>query len=90
MKQIKHYKIRKLVGSGGMGEVYKAFDTVLERDVAIKIVHRHLLGDEKTDARFMREAWVRPSTGMRKPNESNRQRPSKTLPGASGPGQPWC
>ncbi|MFQ6112477.1 MAG: protein kinase [bacterium] len=56
MKQIKHYKIVELLGSGGMGEVHKAFDSVLERDVAIKIMHRHLLDDEKIDARFMREA----------------------------------
>ena len=56
MKKIKHYKIIELLGSGAMGEVHKAFDSVLERDVAIKIMHRHLLDDENTDARFMREA----------------------------------
>jgi serine/threonine protein kinase/uncharacterized protein HemY len=56
MKQIKHYKIVELLGSGGMGEVHKAFDTVLERDVAIKIMHPHLLDDKTIDVRFMREA----------------------------------
>lgn len=56
MKRIKHYKIEKLLGSGGMGEVYKAFDSMLERDVAIKIMHRHLLDDEIVDRRFLREA----------------------------------
>lgn len=56
MKQIKQYKIVELLGSGGMGEVHKAFDSVLEREVAIKIMHRHLLNDQKTDARFMQEA----------------------------------
>ncbi|MCH9007723.1 tetratricopeptide repeat protein [candidate division KSB1 bacterium] len=66
MEQIKHYKILELLGSGGMGEVYKAFDTVLERDVAIKIMHRHLLDDKKTDARFMREA--RAAAGLVHPN----------------------
>ncbi len=39
-----------------MGEVYRGFDTTLERDVAVKIMHRHLMDDEANDARFMREA----------------------------------
>jgi len=56
MKKIKHYNILELLGSGGMGEVYKAFDSVLEREVAIKIMHRHLWDDEKTDKRFLQEA----------------------------------
>lgn len=56
MKRIKQYKILEKLGSGGMGEVYKAFDSVLERDVAIKIMHRHLLSDAANDERFMREA----------------------------------
>ena len=55
MKKIKHYNILELLGSGGMGEVYKAFDSVLEREVAIKIMHRHLWDDEKTDKRFLQE-----------------------------------
>ena len=58
MKRIKHYKIVGRLGSGGMGEVYKAFDSVLERNVAIKVMHRHLLQDEANDARFMREARI--------------------------------
>ncbi|MFQ5602956.1 MAG: tetratricopeptide repeat protein [bacterium] len=56
LKKIKHYKLIELIGSGGMGEVHKAFDSMLERDVAIKIMHRHLLDEENIDARFMREA----------------------------------
>lgn len=58
MKKIKHYKIIEKLGSGGMGEVFKARDTVLERDVAIKIMHRHLLEHEAHDARFMHEARI--------------------------------
>jgi serine/threonine protein kinase/tetratricopeptide (TPR) repeat protein len=56
MEQIGHYKIVEKLGSGGMGAVFKAFDSVLEREVAIKVMHRHLLEDEKNDERFMREA----------------------------------
>lgn len=58
MKKIKHYKIIEQIGSGGMGEVFKAFDTVLERYVAIKVMHRHLLKDVQNDERFMREARI--------------------------------
>ncbi len=58
MKKIKHYNIIKKLASGGMGEVYKAFDTVLEREVAIKVMHRHLLDNEIYVERFMREARI--------------------------------
>ena len=37
-KSLAHYKILDTIGSGGMGEVYRARDTKLERDVAIKVL----------------------------------------------------
>src|SRR5581483_1859435 len=41
---VDHFKIIRLAGRGGMGEVYLALDTRLERRVAVKIVHRAALG----------------------------------------------
>jgi len=48
--------IRGAIGAGGMGEVYRAFDTGLERDVAIKVLPRELADDLDRQARFEREA----------------------------------
>jgi len=49
------YEIRGPVGAGGMGEVYRARDTRLDRDVAIKVLPERLAGDAKALARFERE-----------------------------------
>ncbi len=56
MEVIKHYKIKEKIGSGGMGSVYKAFDTILERDVAIKVLHPSLSENQKSIHRLMQEA----------------------------------
>ena len=50
------YEIEEAIGAGGMGEVYKARDTRLERTVAIKVVPDHLSKDEDVRQRFEREA----------------------------------
>src|SRR5215208_5945705 len=50
------YRIDAVVGSGGMSTVYRAFDTVLERQVAIKLMHRDIARDSDQLERFRREA----------------------------------
>jgi serine/threonine protein kinase len=56
--QLGHYKIQSLIGKGGMGEVYRAVDTKLEREVAIKVLPAALADDPERLARFEREAKV--------------------------------
>ncbi len=50
------YKIIKSIGEGGMANVYLAYDTILEREVAVKILRGDLAEDEKFVRRFQREA----------------------------------
>ena len=57
-RQIGSYEILSLLGKGGMGEVYRARDTKLGRDVAIKVVASAFLSDPERLARFEREARV--------------------------------
>jgi len=53
---IAHYRIIKKLGAGGMGEVYLALDTKLDRKVAIKVLRPDSLAEEKLKKRLLREA----------------------------------
>lgn len=53
---MQHFELQSFVASGGMGSVYSAYDTVLERQVAIKLMKRELADDQEAYEGFFREA----------------------------------
>src|SRR5262245_59857423 len=57
-RELNHYHIGPLVGEGGMAEVYRARDTRLNRDVAIKVLHSEFVFDRERLERLYREAQV--------------------------------
>ncbi len=65
-KQLGPYKILGSAGAGGMGEVYKATDTRLDREVAIKVLHTKVANSADIKERFEREAKV--IAGLNHPN----------------------
>lgn len=60
------YQIQDVVGRGGMGSVYRARDVLMERTVAIKMLHHHLVQDQASIQRFQQEA--RAASAINHPN----------------------
>jgi tetratricopeptide (TPR) repeat protein len=65
-EQVNQYRILSLIGSGGMGVVYKADDTRLKRPVALKFLQKELVGDAASKERFINEA--RAASSLDHPN----------------------
>jgi len=55
-QRLLHYRLIEKIGEGGIGAVWRATDTTLDRDVAIKVLPEQLAGDPERRARFEREA----------------------------------
>jgi serine/threonine protein kinase len=61
-----HYQLQELIGRGGMGEVYRAYDTKTDRIVALKVLPHHLAEDATFQHRFRRESQA--AAGLNDPH----------------------
>ena len=61
-----HYQLQELIGRGGMGEVYRAYDTKTDRIVALKLLPPHMAVDEVFQQRFRRESQA--AAGLNDPH----------------------
>ena len=61
-----HYQLQELIGRGGMGEVYRAYDTKTDRVVALKVLPSHLAEDATFQQRFRRESQA--AAGVNEPH----------------------
>ena len=55
-KTLAHYRLTEKIGEGGMGVVWRAFDTTLHREIALKVLPESFASDPRRLARFKREA----------------------------------
>ena len=65
-KKLRHYRIDDKIGEGGMGVVYRAYDEVLRREVAVKVLNKGERGDLPSARTLLEEA--RASSHLAHPN----------------------
>ena len=54
--KLRHFELRSVIASGGMGTVFRAYDTILQRQVAVKLLQKEFAQDAASMAGFLREA----------------------------------
>ena len=84
---ISHYEILEKLGEGGMGEVYKARDTRLDRHVAIKVLPAADVADPARKARFLQEAKPPPPSTIQASSTSTTS--PRTAARTSSPWSTW-